>query len=265
MLVDAHCHASDVWFEPVEPLLFQFDQNGVNAGVLTQLLGQFDNTYQQSCVKNNKGRLASVAMVDPSTDDAPDIVRALAEDGAAGIRLRPEARSPGDDPYAVWRAAAENEMVVSCGGLAAHMTSPEFAELVETFPQLTIVLEHLGGWSRPDCDGTAETRAAIAALARYSNICLKVPALGQLAKRGPKLPPSGRVLDLEPGKIVLEMLEAFGADRLMWGSDSPVVGSREGYRNSLRWTREIFTGQPKSVVDEVFGGAAARVFRLKDH
>ncbi len=189
-------------------------------------------------------------------------IRALAAAGAVGIRLRPEARSPGADPYAIWRAAAENKMVVSSGGLAANMLSGDFARLLDSLPDLQIVLEHLGGWARPDCDQTRETRAGIAALSRFPNICLKVPTLGQLAKRGPKLPASGRVLDMEPADIVLEMLENFGADRLMWGSDFPPVASREGYANALNWTRDIFKGQPAEVLDNVFGGTARRVFRL---
>jgi predicted TIM-barrel fold metal-dependent hydrolase len=262
MLVDAHCHASDVWFEPVEPLVFQMDQNGVDKAVLTQLLGQYNNEYQEQCVKRYPGRFASVVMVDPTQNDGPETVGALAKNGAVGIRLRPEARSPGADPHAIWRAAGDNGLVVSCGGLASHMLSKDFGVLLEALPDLPIVLEHLGGWSRPDCDQTTETRAGIAAMARYPNIYLKVPTLGQLAKRGPKLPPSGRVLDLEPADIVLEMLERFGADRLMWGSDFPPVASREGYANALNWTREVFHGQPQEVIDKVFGDTAKKVFGL---
>jgi L-fuconolactonase len=58
------------------------------------------------------------------------------------------------------------------------------------------------------------------------------------------------------------MVQAFGPERLMWGSDSPVVGSREGYRNALNWTREIFARERAETVDLVFGGTAQRVFRL---
>jgi L-fuconolactonase len=262
LIIDAHCHASDVWFEPVEPLVFQMDQNGVGAAVLTQLLGQFDNAYQQSCLARYPGRFASVVAVDPAAADALAQVQKLAREGAAGLRLRPDARSPGDDHYAIWRAAYEAGLVISCGGPAASVVSEPFSALVQMFPALTIVVEHLGGWSRPDCDKSPETRRAIVRLARFSNVCLKIPALGQLAQRGPLLPPSGRVLSLEPGSVVLEMLKAFGPDRLMWGSDFPPVASREGYANALNWTREIFAKEPAAVVEQVFGGTAGRVFGL---
>ncbi|MBL8552126.1 MAG: amidohydrolase [Hyphomonadaceae bacterium] len=262
MIVDAHCHASDVWFEPIEPLVFQMDQNGVAHAVLTQLLGQFDNAYQQRCLARYPGRLASCVAVDPAAPDALAQVRALAAGGASGLRLRPDARSPGDDPLAIWRTAQEAGMAISCGGPAPIIAGDAFAELVGALPGLTIAVEHLGGWSRPDCDKSEEAKARILALAKFPNVCLKVPALGQLAQRGPMLPPSGRVLPLEGGKIVLEMLRAFGPERLMWGSDSPVVGSREGYANSLNWTREIFAAESAAAIDLVFGGTARTVFRL---
>ena len=68
-LIDAHCHASPLWFEPVEPLVFQMDQNGVAKGVLTQVLGQFDNRYQEECLARFPGRFASVGAV--NADHAP--------------------------------------------------------------------------------------------------------------------------------------------------------------------------------------------------
>ncbi len=262
MIVDAHCHASDVWFEPIEPLLFQMDAHGVSVGVLTQVLGQYDNSYQQACVTRFPGRFASVVAVDPAAEDAAGKVAALAAAGARGLRLRPDARSPGEDPLAVWRAARDAGLTVSCGGPAANILSPEFSQLVESLPGLTIVLEHLGGWSRPDCDGGEQTRDGIRSLAKWPNLHLKVPALGQLAKRDPILPASGRTLSLEPGAIVLDMLKRFGAERLMWGSDFPPVASREGYANALNWTRELFSGESPGTVDEVFGAAAKRAFSI---
>lgn len=262
MIVDAHCHASDVWFEPVEPLLFQMDQNGVGVGILTQVLGQFDNSYQQGCLQRFPGRFVSVVAINPGEPGAAGRIREAAAAGAKGVRLRPDARSPGDDPLAAWRAAAEAGLAISCGGPSAQILSPEFAAMLEQLPGLVVVLEHLGGWSRPDCDQTDATREGIKALAKWPNLQLKVPALGQLAKRDPMLPSSGRTLSLEPGAIVLEMVDVFGAERLMWGSDFPPVASREGYRNALNWTRELFAGRPAGEAEAVFGGTARRVFAI---
>ncbi len=37
-VVDAHCHVSPVWYEPVETLLFQMERNGVDTAILIQML-----------------------------------------------------------------------------------------------------------------------------------------------------------------------------------------------------------------------------------
>lgn len=261
-IVDAHCHASPVWFEPVEPLLFQMDRLGIAQATLVQVLGQYDNTYIFDCIARYPGRFAAVVAVDPARADAIDALERLADAGARGLRLRPEARSPGEDPLAIWRAAARLGLAVSCAGTAANLLAPAFADLVQALPRLTITLEHLSGWARPDSDGSEATREGIAALARFPNLVLKVPGLGQLVKREGNLPASGRVLRLEPAAIVLQMLERFGAERLMWGSDFPPVATREGYGNALAWVQELFAGVPTQARAQVFGLTAQRIFRL---
>jgi hypothetical protein len=43
VVVDAHCHASEQWSEPIESLLFQMDHYAVDRAALIQIRGQFDN------------------------------------------------------------------------------------------------------------------------------------------------------------------------------------------------------------------------------
>lgn len=264
LVVDAHCHASPVWFEPVEPLVLQMDLHGVGRAVLTQALGQFDNAYQEECLARYPGRFASVVGVAPADPDAPAKLRACAARGAVGLRIRPEARSPGDDPLALWKAAAESGMAISVAGAPAHVLSAEFSALLREFAGMTFVLEHLGGWTRADCDRSDAVRSGIMRLADHGNVQLKVPALGQLSPRDMRggLPASGCVLDPEPAGIVFEALAAYGAERLMWGSDYPPVSSREGYGNALGWMRDLFRERAPEAVDAVFGGTAARTFGL---
>jgi Predicted metal-dependent hydrolase of the TIM-barrel fold len=261
-LIDAHCHVSPLWFEPVETLLFQMEGNGVEKAVLTQILGQFDNSYQRDCVTHYPDRFVSIGAVNAAEEGAADQVATLAADGMAGLRLRPDARSPGDDPLAIWRAAASSGLVISCGGASEQLLAPEFAELVDTFPDVPFVVEHLGGWTRPDCDKSAETWNGILGLARFPNISIKIPALGQIISRGvgKPLPAAGPVLDPSGASVLTEALAAFGPERLMWGSDFPVVSSREGYANALAWTRQIFEGYGPAVVDAIFGMNAQRIF-----
>ena len=68
-------------------------------------------------------------------------------------------------------------------------------------------------------------------------------------------------LDVPP--LVEMALEAFGANRLMWGSDFPPVAAREGYGNALRFPMERI--QFKSYVDKewAFDKTAASMFKFE--
>jgi L-fuconolactonase len=261
-VIDTHCHVSPVWFEPVETLLFHMDRHGVAHAILTQLLGQTDNGYQSECVERHPGRFTSVVAVDPGTSDAPRRLQALIAAGARGVRLRPDTRVAGDDPLALWRIAADSGIAVSCVGPAAAFLVPQFGDVLEAFPRLAVLGEHLAGWGRPDCDGSLATLEGIKSLARYPNFHLKVPPLGQLVRRGAALPASGRTLDVAAAGAALDLLQVYGPERMCWASDFPVVSSREGYGNALAWSMELFGGIPAQHRQLLFAGTARRLFKI---
>jgi L-fuconolactonase len=264
ILVDSQCHASPVWYEPVETLLDQMDRNDVSQAVLIQLLGQFDNGYLEDCRRRYSARFSIVVSVDAARADAADELVRLAGRGAAGVRLRPATRSPGDDPLAIWRAAKAADLAVSCVGVAETFAAPEFFDLVAQLPDLPIVLEHLGGASRVLATDTSDVlRTQVFELARFPNVYLKLPGLGELVPRNAVLPAEG--IPFDPQSEVLRLaLGRFGPERLMWGSDFPVVAAREGYRNALHWVREALADLPGEAQACIFGGTARRVFRLPD-
>ena len=107
LIVDTHCHALPHWFEPVEVLLHQMHANGVEKALLVQVRGQFDNRYLIECVRRFPGRFSPIVIVDTDQPDAPQVLEQWAREGAEGIRLAPTIRSPGNDPLAIWRKAAE--------------------------------------------------------------------------------------------------------------------------------------------------------------
>lgn len=261
MLIDSHCHVSPIWYEPVESLLAQMDRAGVERAVLVQLLGQYDNSYLLNCRRLHPDRFSVVAAVDPAQPDAIDLVRRLADQGAASIRLRPTARSAGDNPLAIWEAIHQAGLVACCVGNTQAHTAAEFTGLVTALPRLRFVLEHLGGTSQPDTNEEMRaSRRGIVALARYTNVFLKLPGLGELLPRQASLPIEGIPLDMTGKSILNEMLHGFGPQRLMWASDFPVVSSREGYQNSLHWCQQAYAEQPAHVRDAIFGGTALTVF-----
>jgi L-fuconolactonase len=261
-IVDTHSHVSPYWYEPVESLLFQMDRNGVEQALLVQYMGQYDNAYQADCVRRYPDRLASVVLVDAQSPDALDELERLTHQGARGVRFRPDTRSPGEDPFALWRKADELGLAVSCGGTGAAFASSAFASLVAAFPDLSIVLEHLGSVNHPEGEmAPYEIRNKVFALSRFANVYIKIHGLGEFCTR---TTPVRQPFPFEtPIPPLLDLAyQAFGPERMMWGSDYPPVSGREGYGNALRWTMEQFEDKTERDREYLFGGAAKAAFDL---
>lgn len=263
MIVDAHCHTSDRWYEPVEVLVSQMDRIGIDTGVLTQYSGQFDNSYQAECVRRFPDRLVSVVVVDTASPDAPQKLNEWVEDGAVGLRLRALARSEGSDPLALWRRAAELGITVTSLGSEAEFLDPRFEEVLREFPELQITIEHLGTRGKTGLSYSTEDAGRVFALSRYQNANLKFHGLAEFSPRTPdRTAFEPFVTPLRPH---LKMaLEAFGADRLIWGSDFPPVSAREGYEAALKYPLRAFRdlGASETEIGKLFGGNAARLFRV---
>ena len=258
-IVDTHCHATPYWFEPVEILLDQMTRNDVDHAVLIQINGVFDNSYLVECMQRFPGRFSGVGMVDVSSPDALDMLAEFPGMGIEGVRLNAANRSPGDDPIAIWRKAAELGLIVSSGGQLDSFSSPEFEGIIREMPGLKVIIEHLGAGGR-DTD-PYESYRRVLSLAQYPNTYMKIPGLGEICDRpNPFVQPFPFEGDVPP--LVEMAIEAFGASRLMWGSDFPPVAFREGYRNALRWPMEHVKFSTDEDKEWIFGGTAASLFRL---
>lgn len=260
IIVDSHCHVSPSWYEPVETLLFQMERHGVSHAVLVQMQGQTNNDYQFACVRRYPGRFAPVVVVDTDRADAPETLQRLAERGASGVRLRATTRSPGDDPLAIWRAAGRLGLAVSCYGSSAEFAADAFAGLVASLPEVRIVIEHLGGHSRPDTDERERAlRRQAFTLARFPNTYIKITGLGEFCRRAlPVTEPFPFARPIPP--LLQQACAAFGPQRMMWGSDYPPSGTREGYGNALRLPMEQFEDKSDEERALIFGGVARAVF-----
>jgi L-fuconolactonase len=261
-IVDSHCHVSVRWFEPGETLLFQMDRCGVERAVIIGNLFEFDQSYQQEFFHAHEDRFASVVLIDPEQPDASDTLRRYVDDGAAGARLRAEDRSPGDDPYAIWRTAAELGVPVSCFGVNAAFASDDFQALLDEVPDVTIILENLAFVGSPQNTDAQRERAW--ALVRYPQLYIKVPALSSIAER--ELPYTSLYPFKRPIPPYLQSVyDIWGPERMMWGSDFPPVTGREGYAHALSYPRDEFADKPVDAQRQIFGATATKVFWPGSH
>ncbi len=260
-IVDTHCHTTPVWYEPVESLLYQMDRNHVEKAVLIQIMGNYDNEYQYDCVAKHPDRLSSVVMVNVDSPTALDDLAAAADRGAVGVRLEATMRSPGDDPFAIWRKAGELGLVVSCVGDPRRFASYVFSAMVEQVQETPIVIEHLGGMKASTPPTMQSMNEKVFDLARFSNVSMKIHGLGEVCTRNT---PLTSPFPFNPAGVPLlqRAVAEFGPKRIMWGSDYPPVSGREGYANALNFTMEALADRSETEREAIFGGTAERIWKL---
>jgi predicted TIM-barrel fold metal-dependent hydrolase len=127
------------------------------------------------------------------------------------------------------------------------------ARLVADFPQLTFVLVHAGMLEADDAETVALWEAGMAMLAAQPNVVVKLTGLGTFT----------RSVDVDHiSQIVARCLDWFGADRCMWGSNFPVEKLWTDYATLVHAFGAALADADDRTRAAVFGGTAARVYRL---
>ena len=204
--------------------------------------------------------------MDNASPDAPRDLEKLAEQGVEGVRFTAVSRWSGADPLGIWRKAQELGLVASVMGSVEDYASPEFEALVQELSDLKIVIEHLGGvgafWGPGRGDKTIpyETYRSVLELAKYPNTYIKIPGLGEFCARPVPFQQPFPFVDVPP--LIQMAVDAFGANRSMWGSDFPPVAAREGYRQSLQHPRDQLKDSYPQDREMIFGGTAASLWRF---
>jgi len=129
---------------------------------------------------------------------------------------------------------------------------PIIGELAQRHPTLAVVIDHA---AKPDIARQAfqPWASQMARLARDTPWCCKISGLVTEASA------AWQPEDLRPYADYL--LAEFGPDRLMWGSDWPVVNLAGGY---ARWRQVALALLPASTHKAILGGTAARFYGLVD-
>jgi len=217
------CGKRPVWSQEgpasVETLIAAMDEAGVGKAAVVQASTAygFDNSYVADSCARYPGRLAAVGSLDVLQPDAPQRIRDWVERGLEGLRLFTGGSAsefdPGelDDPrsFPAWDLCADLGLPMCIQTGPAGL--PHVTRLAKRFADVPIILDHLG---RPDVsDGAPYAKAqSLFELAQYENIFLKLT---------PRI-----FADVKKDKASAEtffprVVEAFGAQRLAWGSNFP--------------------------------------------
>ena len=128
-------------------------------------------------------------------------------------------------------------------------------KLATACPETRLVLDHCGN---PDLTGDLDPwRQAIGRVAARPNVICKVSGFIVTARAG-----SWSVDDLAP--VVNHVFDAFGPDRLVFGSDWPVCTLRASYRQWFEALRSIVSERPAEEQRKLFHDNAVEWYRLAD-
>lgn len=244
-IIDAYTHCGISKYEPIESVRRVMESAGVRRAVLVQHLGEFDNSYIGSCVASNPDQFAGVGLVDHSAPDAAKRLSQLAEAGHfSGIRFPVQVLI---DAPELFDQAAELGLIIvlfAPDGLG-HVIDP-LRRFLDAHPDAELVLTHLATPRIEEAPTFAGARAAFA-LANYPGVYWQLSGMKMYCP----WPHAGLYTLIE------NAVGALGSERILWGSNYPVVGSELDYRNDL----ELLTsGRLPIVADAIplIAGANAR-------
>ncbi|WP_331353242.1 amidohydrolase family protein [Cellvibrio sp. UBA7671] len=238
---------------------------GVTGSVLVQSQeSDADTDYLLAVAEQSDFVKAVVGWVDLAAESASARIAHLA--GHPKLRgLRPMLQSLPDDD---WILRPELELAIAA--MKGHKLSfdalvytrhlPHLEQFARRHPDLPIVIDHAAKPAVIATDRPADDwRNAIASIARLPNVHCKISGLP--AESGKD---QGQA-ELAP--YIQYLLTVFGAERLMWGSDWPVIGLAPNkqltiYKNWLNLVQHALTGCKLGEIESVFIGTSLRFYRI---
>ncbi|WP_405914762.1 amidohydrolase family protein [Streptomyces sp. NBC_00728] len=276
-VVDAHCHiiSEDLTGYPKAPIggkqsawaatrpvtaegmISRMVETGIDQAVLVQATTNYgyDNSYVIDSSRLRPGRFIAVGTVDPLRPDAAANLKAAVGDGGlAGVRLFTSGSTVptqgewfvAPETFPFWEQAAELDLPV-CLQMRLGPATGQLVELLERFPGVKVLLDHIG---YPDIAASpAHAGAEVAALAVHPGLHLKLTHrnLERLQDAGERA-----------GDFLGPVVDAFGAERIAWGSNCPAA--EQSLPELLTLAQDVLQGLPERDRQEIFAGTARRLY-----
>jgi predicted TIM-barrel fold metal-dependent hydrolase len=214
-----------------EMLLKLMHDAGVQRTVIIQVIFyKWDNRYLADVLKKYPQYFRGVARVNPEDPAAPDhLSRVTEETGFHGVRISPAADASGDwirGPLMqpLWKRA--NDLKVPMTVLAPVTRMPDVAKLIERFPDLTVVIDHMADspLNQP------QELDKLLALQRFPKVFVKISHSWSLSSQPYPY--------LDSQRQIKRLYDGFGPKRLMAGTDWPLVEKYCTYEQAIDIARK---------------------------
>lgn len=237
---------------------------GVSGAMIVQPANHmYDHTYVTSVLTAHPDKFVGCLLADPTPGGggAAAIEQLSREHGYRAVRFNPYLWPEGEKMTnevgrAMYAKAGELGMPVGhmpFKGFLLH--ADEIEQLLVDYPATTAILDHFGFCKCSDLQSPEWQR--LLGLAKYPQLYIKTSALFRVSEQ--PYPYADAMTALEA------LVQAYGAQRVMWGSDWPWVTEKCGYAKA--WTalddaeaaagKQILTPEQR---EWVFGGTAASLF-----
>jgi L-fuconolactonase len=242
-------------FEPLR------ERAGVRASVLIQAAASEAETHYLFEIAHRHACIAAVVgWVDFADAQAAERIAVLTAAGQRKLKgLRPMIQ---DMPDPGWVAGAQLDAafdaLVEHGLTFDALVKPRHFDALlvrlQRHPDLRTVIDHAG---KPDIanGGFAAWAEGIAQIASTTSAFCKLSGLLTEAAAGASID------DLD--RYVAHVFNYFGADRVIWGSDWPVLNLVADYARWFALARELVQRHAPTHADAVFGANAVRFYTLE--
>lgn len=201
--------------------------------------------------------LGVVGWADFEAPDATDVIAGLAEQPLL-VGLRPMIQDIGDDDWLLrstlapaFHALIEHGLVFDALVLPRHLA--RLAQVLERHGSFRVVVDHAGKPAlREDARAFDSWRHDLEALAAFPHVCCKLSGLLTEAT------PNATAETLRP--CVDHVIKTFGPDRVIWGSDWPVVNLAGGYDHWHAVTSQLLEGLSERTKNAILGDNARRLY-----
>jgi len=272
VIVDAHQHFWQLqrgdygWLTPSLASIFRdfgpedlrpiLARHAIDATILVQAAPTVAETEHLLAIARDTSFVAGVVgWADFDAPDAADAILRLARDPLL-VGLRPMVQDIDDPAWLAKRSLSPAfEAVVHHGlvfdALVRTPQLPALLDVMERHPSLAVVVDH---GAKPDLESGRldEWRRRLAAVAAFPRAVCKLSGLVTEAA------PAAPLAVIEPA--IDTLLELFGPNRLLWGSDWPVVELAHGYAGWRAMTLAALADLPAAERARILGGNAQRIY-----